>query len=110
MPVKSYQHDLLLRLSQPEYAARYLKVALDETFNDGNTEAFLLALKNVVEAKGKITDIATEAEITRQHLHRLLAGNGNPTLGTLVALLNAVGLSIDFKPTPEGSTRPEINA
>jgi DNA-binding phage protein len=28
-----------------------VKAALDETLSDGNTEAFLLALKNVVEAK-----------------------------------------------------------
>lgn len=109
MPVKSYQDDLLIRLSHSDYAARYLKVALDETLEDNNTEAFLLALKNVIEANGKVKDVATAADITRQHLHRLLSGNGNPTLETLVAVLNAVGLSIDFKPIDEASSTYEIN-
>ena len=51
MPVKSYQDDVLLKLQDAEFAATYLKVALDETLKDGNMEAFLLALKNVVDAR-----------------------------------------------------------
>lgn len=101
MPVKSYQDDLLIRLKDLDYAATYLKVALDETLVDGDTEAFLLALKNVVDARGKVKDVANEADITRQHLYRLLSGNGNPTLETMAAVLKAVGLSIDFKPALE---------
>ncbi|MGB7413444.1 MAG: helix-turn-helix domain-containing protein [Thermosynechococcaceae cyanobacterium] len=99
--MKSYQDDLLIRLKDLDYAATYLKVALDETLVDGDTEAFLLALKNVVDARGKVKDVANEADITRQHLYRLLSGNGNPTLETMAAVLKAVGLSIDFKPALE---------
>lgn len=98
MPVKDYREDQLERLSDPEYSAQYLKIALDETINDGNMEAFLLALKNVVDATGAVKAIATDADISRQHLHRLLSGNGNPTLETTVSILNAVGLTIDIKP------------
>jgi probable addiction module antidote protein len=98
MPVKSYRDDLLTRLANPEYAAQYLKVALDETLEDGNQEAFLLALKNVVEAKGAVQQVANDARVSRQHLHRLFSGQGNPTLETLASLLKAVGLTIDFKP------------
>ncbi|WP_299413912.1 transcriptional regulator [Acaryochloris sp. IP29b_bin.148] len=104
MPIKSYQDDLLIRLKNANYAATYLKTALDEMLKDGNTEAFLLALKNVLQANGKVKDIATEADITRHHLYRLLSEDGSPTLATLVAVLNAVGLSIDFKPAPEGNS------
>jgi probable addiction module antidote protein len=99
MPVKNYQDSLLQRLSNPEYAALYLKTALDETLLDKNMEAFLLALKNVVDANGAVQEIATDADISRQHLYRLLNGSGNPTLETLSAVLHAVGLAIDFKPT-----------
>lgn len=90
-----------MRLKDSDYAAIYLKTALDEMLVDGETEAFLLALKNVVEARGKVKDVAQDADITRQHLYRLLSGDGNPTLGTIVAVLKAVGLSIDFKPLVE---------
>ncbi len=51
MPTKDYQTDLLKRLANTEYAAEYLKVAFDETLADGNKLAFLLALKNVVDAQ-----------------------------------------------------------
>jgi probable addiction module antidote protein len=98
MPTKDYKTDLLERLSNSNYAAIYLKAALDETLSDGNTEAFLLALKNVVEAKGSTQVIANESKISRQHLYRILSGDGNPTLDTLTSILQAVGLTIDFKP------------
>ena len=100
MPTKDYRPDLLERLGDSQYAAAYLKAALDETLSDGNTEAFLLALKNVVEATGSTQKIANESNISRQHLYRILSGDGNPTLETLTSVLQAVGLSIDFQPAP----------
>ncbi|MEO0985619.1 MAG: helix-turn-helix domain-containing protein [Cyanobacteria bacterium J06639_14] len=101
MPTTNYQDDLLVRLANPEYSSHYLKAALDETLEDGNMEAFLLALKNIVDAKGPVQEVAQDADISRQHLHRLLSGNGNPTLETLASVLDAVGLTIDFRPVSE---------
>ena len=60
--------------------------------------SFLLALNNVVDAAGAVKAVAEDADISRQHLHRLLSGNGNPTLETTVSILNALGLTIDIKP------------
>ena len=98
MPTKDYQTDLLKRLANPEYAAQYLKAAFDETLTDGNKAAFLLALKNVVEATGAMQTVANEAQISRQHLYRMLSEEGNPTLETLTSVLQAVGMTIDFQP------------
>jgi probable addiction module antidote protein len=98
MPMKSYQTDLLVRLAEPQYAAEYLKAAFDETLTDGDMAAFSMALKNVVEARDSVSHVAQEAQISRQHLYRLLNGQGNPTLETLMAVLKTVGLSLDFKP------------
>ena len=98
MPTKDYQTDLLKRLSNSEYAAEYLKAAFDETLNDGSRAAFLLALKNVVDATGAMQTVADEAKISRQHLYRMLSEEGNPTLETLTSVLQAVGMTIDFKP------------
>ena len=98
MPIRDYQKDLLQRLADSQYAATYLKAALDETLSDGNTEAFLLALKNIVEATGSTQKIANKSNISRQHLYRILSGDDNPTLETLTSVLQAVGLTIDFKP------------
>ena len=99
MPAKNYREDLLVRLSDAHYASQYLKAALDEALQDGNMEAFLLALKNLVDATGPVQEVASEADVSRQHLYRLLSGKGNPTLETLASVLQVVGLTIDFKPT-----------
>ena len=101
MPTKSYREGLLERLVDTNYASQYLKSALDETLQDGDMKAFLLALKNIVDATESVQVIASKADISRQHLHRLLSGQGNPTIETLASVLDAVGLTIDFKPTSE---------
>jgi probable addiction module antidote protein len=98
MPTKDYQADLLKRLANSEYAAQYLKAAFDETLADGNKSAFLLALKNVVDATSPMQTVANEAKISRQHLYRMLSEEGNPTLETLTSVLRAIGMTIDFKP------------
>ena len=100
MPTQDYKIDLLQRLSNSQYAATYLKAAWEETLTDGNTKAFLLALKNVVAAQGSIPEVASESEISRQHLDQILSDEDNPTLETLTSVLQAVGLTIDFKPVP----------
>ena len=98
MPTKDYKADLLKRLSSRPYASKYLKAALDETLKDGDMDAFLLALKYVIEASGSIGTTARKTKISRQHLYRILSGEGNPTLGTLTSVLSSVGLSLDFSP------------
>ena len=47
-PAKSYQDDLLRDLRDPREAITYLNAALEE----GDQATFLLALRNVVEARG----------------------------------------------------------
>ena len=98
MPTISYKIDLLKRLESHRYAAKYLKAAFDETLHDGDMDAFLLALRNVVEASGNISAVANQSGITRQHLHKLLSGKGNPTLDTLTSVLKSVGISLSFEP------------
>ncbi|MBD2108506.1 hypothetical protein [Nodosilinea sp. FACHB-13] len=51
MPVRDYQADLLGQLADLDYAALYLKASLEETLRDGDTAAFMLALRDVVEAR-----------------------------------------------------------
>ncbi len=46
-----YQSQLIKELQDPQEAAAYLEAAME----DGTTEEFLLALRNVAEAKGLLT-------------------------------------------------------
>jgi len=92
MPSLDYQTDLLKRLSDSEYACQYLKVVLDETLKDGDIVPFLLALKNIIQAR-KINQMNNSVE---GNLDSLITQEIN--LNNLYSILNQVGLTIYFKP------------
>jgi probable addiction module antidote protein len=89
---KDYQAALLESLRDPEEAAAYLNAALEENSEDAE-ELFLLALRNVAEARG-IAKLAKEAALNRESLYRTLSAKGDPRLSTLGALLDALGLRL----------------
>jgi probable addiction module antidote protein len=92
MKLKDYREDLLKRLREPGYAAEYLEATLAE----GDSAAFLIALKDVVDAGGGIGAISKEARLTRPSLYKALSKHGNPTLGTLRQILKPLGLRVSI--------------
>jgi DNA-binding phage protein len=92
MPVRDYKSDLLVQLADPDYAALYLKASLEETLQDGDTAAFMLALRDVVEARrgteDSLDDLKRALDLDREE---------TPTLSTLISVLSAVGLTLEFK-------------
>lgn len=91
---RDYQEKLLEDLKDPELAKEYLNIAL----MDEDTRIFLLALKNVCDAKElEMTSIAKEAKLSRENLYRILSRKGNPKLTSIVSVLNAVGFSLAVK-------------
>ena len=86
---KSYQESLLQALQNPQEAAEYLTAALE----DGASAVFLLALRNVADAQGMKT-VARKAQLNRENLYRMLSEQGNPQLGSLTALLDALNLRL----------------
>jgi probable addiction module antidote protein len=88
----SHNKALLRELREdPEFAAEYLKAALDEADEPG---VLLLALRHVAEARGGVAKVAKSAGIERESLYRALSPRGNPRLSTLVAVTKAMGLKI----------------
>lgn len=97
----SYHQKLIKALRDPEEAAAYLKVALEEYEKDGDTEVFLLALRNVAEARGGMSELSKKTNLNRQSLYRTLSGKGNPTLLTLDAVLHGLGFRLSIEPLEE---------
>jgi probable addiction module antidote protein len=88
---RPYKEGLLERLKDPQEAAAYLDAALEE----GDTEVFLLALRDVAEARlGGIGGLAQQSGLNRETLYRTLSEQGNPELTSLDKLLHAVGLRL----------------
>jgi probable addiction module antidote protein len=92
-----FHEHLIESLRDPETASAYLKVAIEEYQEDNNAEVFLLALRNVAEAKGGISFLAEQTHLNRQHLYRTLSGQGNPRLSTLGTVLKGLGFHLSIE-------------
>ena len=89
-----YQESLIAALTDPLEAAAYLNAAMEE----GDKELFLLALRNVTEARlGGMSKLAKTSGLNRESLYRMLSGKGNPELKSLDRLLHALGLKISVE-------------
>ncbi len=75
----------------PEFAAEYLRAALED---DDEPGVLLVALRRVAQARGGIAKVAKAAGVERESLYRALSARGNPRLSTLVAVTKAVGLKL----------------
>ena len=95
---RTFRDYLSTKVRDPAEAAAYLSAALDQYEEDGNREAFLLALRTVVEAQGGIAEVARRTGLNRQHLYRAFSGRGNPTWSTLDTVLGALGFRLEIKP------------
>lgn len=91
---KNYKESLLRDLQDPELASAYLEEAL----HDEDIHVFLLALRNVAEARGGMGKIAEKAHLNRVSLYKTLSQRGCPKLPTLLSILEACGLEIGVKP------------
>jgi probable addiction module antidote protein len=90
MRLKDYKDDLTQRLRDPEYAAEYLAQVLAEK----DSAAFLIALKDVVEASGGMGGLAGRVGLKRPSLYKILSKRGNPTLATLQEILKPLGMRV----------------
>ena len=88
-----YHEYLIERLKDPAEALAYLKAALEET---DLPEVFLLALRNVAEARG-FTKLAQDTRLNRESLYRMLSKKGNPSLSSLHVLLDSLGFRLSVE-------------
>lgn len=85
----SYREGLMKDLADPEEAAAYLNAALEE----GSQEVFLMALRDIADAKGMVR-LSKKAHLNRVSLYRMLSGKGNPQLSSLAIILKNIGLRL----------------
>ena len=89
MALKVYPFDPAEHLQTEEDILYYLEAAME-----GNDPRHIAsALGDVARSKG-MSEIARKARVGRQALYNALSENGNPTLETLVGVLNALGLQL----------------
>ena len=92
MPIR--EHDASEYIRTPEEIAEYLNVTLEEMGDD--PRLLMLALRNIVKARGGISAIARQANLDRVALSRALSGQRNPRLDTLAKVAAACGVKLRF--------------
>ena len=95
----SVSHDdaMVRRLRKdPDFAAEYLKAALED---EDEPRVLLLTLRHLAQGRG-IAKVAKAAGIERESLYRALSARGNPRLSTLVAVTKAIGLRLTVEAAP----------
>ena len=95
LPAENQGEWLTRQLRDPELCVAYLNAALAE----GDQAAFMLALRNVANARGGVAAMARETGMHRVALSRALSEAGNPELRSLTRILDASGL--EFKVVPK---------
>ncbi len=88
--MKKYHDYLIETLKNPSEAAGYLNAALEQ----GDRDMFLVALRNVAEARGGMAKLSRGAKLNRANLYRVFSKNGNPEIQTLARILNNFGLRL----------------
>ena len=88
-PAVSHHDWLIKRLkADSKEAEGYLNAALEA----GDKKAFLMALRNVIEARGGMTKVARASKMNRVSLYKMLSGNGNPSFGNILIILQTAGI------------------
>ena len=90
MKAVDHQEWMKQKLQDPEFAAEYLNAASE----DEDPRVYLSALRQVVEARGGIKQVAEKTQLSKETLYRTLSSRGNPTIKTLTAVLRATGLKM----------------
>ncbi len=89
MGVKTSPFDPADYLSSEDDILDYLKIWME----DGSPQEIARAIGDIARSKG-MSDIAKKSGLGRQALYNALSENGNPTLETLTAVLDALGLEL----------------
>ena len=94
--MKYYLCDISPRLPEPNRVLANSKLTAYEA--DNNTDALLLAMRDVAQAQGGIGQLAKRVGISREHLYNVLASKHNPRLDNLLSILSGLGFQVRLEP------------
>ncbi len=87
--------DVAEHLRTPEEMAAYLEASMEES---GGDAAFIAnALGNIARAKG-MSQVASDAGLSRESLYKALSGERNPSFDTILKVIGALGLRLHAEP------------
>ena len=88
----------------PEEIDPYMDEIFEAYAVDGDTGSLLASLRVIAQVKG-VTELASKTGMTRQGLQKALSGKGNPRLGNLNAIMQAMGYHL----VPQKTESPRVS-
>ncbi len=89
--IKLRKWDVVEYLKTDEDRMMYLQACMDEAGDDAALIA--AALGDIARAKG-MTQLAKDTGIGRESLYKALSGEGNPSFGTILKVMRALGIKL----------------
>lgn len=83
--------------TDPELARGLLEDAVRELL-DGDEQAALILLRDIIAAVGGFPEVAEEVDVHPKALHRMFSERGNPTTTNLAAILRVLIKRLELKP------------
>ena len=77
-----------------------IQLFLKEVAETGTVQDFISALGTAARAKG-MTEIAKQAQVSRESLYRSLSENGKPQYQTIVKVVETLGCKLSVVPLSE---------
>lgn len=92
--IKLRKWDTVEYLKTDEDMVMYLEACMEEAGDD--TAFIAAALGDIARAKG-MTQLARDTGLGRESLYKALSGEGNPSFGTVLKVMHALGLKLHPK-------------
>jgi probable addiction module antidote protein len=96
MALKTFPYDSAEYLEDDQAIAEYLEEAMKIAMEDSDPSFLAVALGTVARARG-MTQIAKDAGLSRESLYKALGAEGNPEFGTVLKVLQALGMKLSVK-------------
>ena len=100
-------YDVAEHLRTPEEMASYLEACIEEA--DGDAAFIAKALGDIARAKG-MSQVASDAGLSRESLYKALSGERKPTLDTVLRVVRALGLKLRAEALPDSAAGSSVPA
>ena len=93
---KTTRYDVAEHLRTQKEMAAYLEACIEEA--NGDASFIAKALGDIARAKG-MTKVARDAGLSRESLYKALSGERSPEFGTILKVVDALGLKLHAQPS-----------
>jgi probable addiction module antidote protein len=94
--VQFSRYDAADTLKSDEEMVAYLEAAIDEAQDAEDPGIIAVAVGDIARARGMM-ELSRQTGITREGLYKALSASGNPSFGTILKVMKALGLKLTPK-------------